>query len=307
VNFELRNNLADKRKGSAYEEVEDRMAEQSKALKEVKEEQREIIHFWKRKSDDLEKRTERAEKERDAMRKDLKAWQKAYHALFERAERAEYEGDRDYHLRILAEIKAREEKDTMANKVMELRSGIEEHRISEADLLSEYKQLCFKVTECMSMLKFYIPEDRQRQMEDLRPLLGFEAPAALEMGFIDNALANLLIQKVLETVEIDYIHSIAQWSTADHNMEENANVSALMEMEKAIFEKVEELRSRKDEEEDQSNLTMKMQRARAAARGKSCLPDNSDTILLIISQLKAFKLFNNTTVGVRTPPDCMRC
>jgi hypothetical protein len=265
------------------------MAEQSKALREVKEEQKEMIHLWKKKSDDLEKRTERAERERDAMRKDLKAWQKAYHALFERAERAEYEGDRDYHLKLIAENKAREEKDTMANKVMELRSGIEEHRISEADLVSEYKQLCFKITGCTSMLKFHIPEDRQRQMEDLRPLLGFEAPAALEMGFIDNALANLLIEKVLEAVELDYIHGIAQWSTADHNMEGNPNVSALVEMEKAIFQKLEELRVPKDKEEDLSNLTVKMQRAKAAARGKLCFPDESNIHELTIPQPRVSK------------------
>jgi hypothetical protein len=213
----------------------------------------------------MEKRAERAEKEKDLMRKDLKAWQKAYQALYKRAERVEYEGDRDYHLRLISEAKAREEKDKMANKVMELRSGIEENRISESDLVSEFKQLCFKVTGCMSMLKFHIPEDRQRQMEDLRPLLGFESPAALEMGFIEYALANLLLEKVLSAVELDYIHSIAQWSTADLDMESNPSVSALMEMEKEVFKKIEELRM--PEEEDQCQLSAKMQKAKAAARG----------------------------------------
>jgi hypothetical protein len=260
------NDIAHCNKGSQYEEVEDRIAEQTKALKEVKEDQRDIIDLWKKKSDDMEKRAERAEKERDAMRKDLRAWQKAYHVLFKRAERLEYEGDRDYHLRLISEGKAREEKEKMANKVMELRSGIEEHRVSESELVGEFKQLCFKITGCTSMLKFHIPEDRQRQMEDLRPLLGFESPASLEMGFIDNALANFLLEKILSAVELDYIHSIAQWSTVDHNLEDNANVNALIEIEKQVIKKIEELRT--TEEGDESQMSAKMQRARATARGK---------------------------------------
>jgi hypothetical protein len=240
-----------------YKQKEDRLRE-SLETKEKEHKEREKL---------LKEKADNAEKERVKLASDLAKWQAAYEEQRLRSARIESEGERDYHLRLLAEKKAREECSQMSAQVFSLRSAIEEDRVPEARLMGDFAELCGKINNCMNFLKFRLPEDRQSCLEDLRPEFGFDTSTTIQLPFIDHVVARKLIELVLQEAEGDFMCGMSHWSRVMYDPAcKTTNVEAYRNAEEDMQARIVKLAH--SEEDPLVSRNSRKQKMRDDSRGK---------------------------------------
>src|SRR5438876_673535 len=87
----------------------------------------------------------------------------------------------------------------------------------------------------MQLLKARVPEERQRRMDGLRAQLHFDSVPALNLNFMDNALATRLFKFVVQAVEKDFCSHLIHWNSPGGESQQATNVEFFKEFEKEMM------------------------------------------------------------------------
>jgi hypothetical protein len=170
-------------------------------------------------------------------------------------------------LRLVTEAKAHKNHHLMSVQVFNLRGAVEQDRVPEARLMSDFEELCGKAKGCMNFLKFELPEDCQNRLEHLWSEVECDTTTTAKLPFIDFALARRLVEFILQQVESEFMCSVSHWSRVLDSPECKASsIVAYRKVEKAMEAIIKQLTS--SEKDPGAQPKSKNQQAKYGVRGR---------------------------------------
>ena len=140
-------------------------------------------------------------------------WREAYASMRDTKNDAEMQAVYQYKERVRLENTKNETIDQMTQQIFQLRSDIEEVKITEDDLLNEYETLISSIRECVGMLGYYLglSDEWSANEQTVRSRLGFDSPALSQHTLHEYRLPADMLRLLVEGTEKHLYQSLTRW------------------------------------------------------------------------------------------------
>jgi hypothetical protein len=169
------------------------------------------------------------------LEKRLRAWQKAFEVMRKNNDVIRQLAFEDREKWNHIESTNNETIERMTEQIFQLRSGIEETKIIENDLLEGYKTLIAAIQECTGMLAYYqqSSEGWEANKTAVRANLHFDSPLLSQLSLHEYQLPAKILRLVMTEVEKHLYPGLTQWKDL-HSVEPAPFGAALNEFEKDV-------------------------------------------------------------------------